>query len=420
MNLRGSARWLPAGIATLGLMAAAGCGAANPPAAQPEAEASTPRTEVTGPRISISYDGGVLVLDRDSLEPVADFELPGFLRLNPAGDQRHLLISTDAGFRVLDTGVEVKGHGDHNHYYAGDPSLTDLTYPASHPGHVVRHAEKVALFSDGAGTVQVVDPQQIADPRNAVAGPTWTAPDPHHGVAVPLEDGGLFVSVGTEEDRTGAMIMDAELQEIASSDDCPDLHGEATAGNGTILVGCTDGVLLWKDAGDGGEFVKLDSPDDYGRIGNQAGSENSDVVLGDYKTDPDAELERPERVSLIDTESEKIKLVDLGTSYSFRSLGRGPDGEALVLGTDGHLHIIDPDSAKVTDKIKVTDAWQEPMNWQDPRPTLLVEGDTAWVTDPGSSTVQVVYLPSGEVVDSVKLPEVPNEISGVGEAVHDH
>ena len=68
------------------------------------------------------------------------------------------------------------------------------------------------------------------------------------------------------------------------------------------------------------------------------------MLLGDYKTDPDAELERPTRVSLIDTRDASLRLVDLGTSYSFRSLGRGPEGEALVLGTDGALHVLDPES----------------------------------------------------------------------------
>lgn len=182
-----------------------------------------------------------------------------------------------------------------------------------------------------------------------------------------------------------------------------------------MLAGCTDGVLLWKD----GEFSKIDSPDSYGRIGNQAGSEESEVILGDYKTDPDAELEEPTRISLVDTESEELQLVELGTSYSFRSLGRGPDGEALVLGTDGSLHVIDPDSGEVTDRIAVTAPWSEPTDWQQPRPTLMVDEDIAYVTEPSTSTIHVVYLPQNKVVDSVELPQVPNEISGVGE-VHAH
>ncbi|SDT44263.1 zinc metallochaperone AztD [Microlunatus soli] len=395
--------------ATAGLLTAAGCAADSGPSAAPERTPAAERTEVTGTRISVSYDGGILVLDRDNLQPVADLKLPGFLRLNPAGDQRHLMVSTGDGFRVLDTGVEVKAHGDHSHYFAGRAALTDVSYTAPEPGHVVRHAGKVALFSDAAGTVRLLDPATVA--AKPAAEPVWTAPAPHHGVAVPTEQGGMLVSVGTEEGRTGAAVLDRDHQQIAASDDCPDLHGEAAAGNGTILAGCTDGVLLWKD----GKFVKVDSPDNYGRVGNQAGSPESDVVLGDYKTDPDAEIERPTRISLIDTEDEKFRLVEIGASYSFRSLGRGPEGEALVLGTDGKLHVIDPDTGKVTQRIKVLDAWKEPVAWQDPRPTLLVEGDTAWVTDPANSAVHVVYLPTGKRVDTVKLPQVPNEISGVGE-----
>src|SRR5690625_7399009 len=84
-------------------------------------------------------------------------------------------------------------------------------------------------------------------------------------------------------------------------------------------------------------------------MGNQAGSEQSPVVLADYKVDKNAELERPTRVALINTEKstdDAISLVDVDASYSFRSLGRGPNGEALVLGTDGNLRIIDPETAR--------------------------------------------------------------------------
>lgn len=408
MTIARTLRTLSAVAAATGFLAVTGCGAEVGPRATPDQTPTGQRSEVTGTRIAVSYDGGVLVLDRDTLKPVADLKRPGFLRLNPAGDQRHLLVSDGDGFSVLDTGVEVKAHGDHSHYFAGQARFDAVRYPAPEPGHVVRHAGKVALFSDAAGTVRMLKPQEIT--MTPAADPVWTAPSPHHGVAVPTEEGGMLVSVGTEDGRSGAAVLDKAMKQVAKSDDCPDLHGEATTANGTILAGCTDGALLFKD----GAFVKVDSPDPYGRIGTQAGSPESDVVLGDYKTDPDAELEEPTRVSLIDTDSEKLRLVDLGASYSSRSLGRGPDAEALVLGNDGRLHVIDPESGKITQRIKVTDPWQEPTAWQRPRPTLLVEDDTAWVTDPANSTVHVVYLPAGKVVDTVELPQIPNEISGVG------
>lgn len=64
------------------------------------------------------------------------------------------------------------------------------------------------------------------------------------------------------------------------------------------------------------------------------------AILGEYQVDRDTQLERLTRVSLVNTDTGTLQLVDLGTSYSFRSLGRGPAGDALVLGTDGALHVI--------------------------------------------------------------------------------
>jgi outer membrane protein assembly factor BamB len=136
-------------------------------------------------------------------------------------------------------------------------------------------------------------------------------------------------------------------------------------------------------------------------------------VLGDYKQDKDAELERPEQVSLIDTAAGTLKLVDIGTSYTFRSLARGPAGEALVLGTDGNIHVLDPVAGTVTKTIPVTGPWTEPLEWQQPRPAIFVRGGTAYVSDPGTRQVHAVDLASGEKTASVTLPKEPNELSGV-------
>jgi hypothetical protein len=118
-------------------------------------------------------------------------------------------------------------------------------------------------------------------------------------------------------------------------------------------------------------------------------------------------------MSLVNTDSGKLKLVDLGTSYSFRSLGRGPAGEALVLGTDGALHVINPLTGAVTNNIPVVPAWQEPEVWQNPRPTLFVQGATAYVSDPAAKKIHALDLKSGKVVRSAELEHVPDELTGV-------
>ncbi|ANS78946.1 putative secreted protein [Serinicoccus hydrothermalis] len=362
------------------------------------------------PRLAVTYDGGVLVLDALSLEVEGDLEAEGFTRLNPAGDGRHLFLTEGDAFRLLDAGTWSEPHGNHNHSYTTAPAVTGLAAEGSHPGHVVRHAGTTALYFDGAGRIDLVDPTELdATAAELPVTESIEVADPHHGVAVRLEDGSLLETVGTEEERTGARVLDADGEEVATTDECPGVHGETVAEGEAVVLGCEDGPVVYAD----GSFTKVASPDDYGRVGNVAGTELSHVVLGDYKVDEDAELERPERVSLTDTETGEMQLVDLGTSYSFRSLARGPQGEALVLGTDGALHVIDAESGEVTEEVPVVEAWEEPLEWQEPRPTVFVHGQFGFVTEPASNEIHIVDLDNMQVIDSAELPEVPNEVSGV-------
>ncbi|MFI8510056.1 zinc metallochaperone AztD [Streptomyces sp. NPDC085460] len=375
------------------------CGGKDSPSATATADAKAGATAGAKPAAAVenplvaTFDGGLYVLDATTLKPAGTIELPGFNRVNPAGDKDHVIVSTDSGFRVLN---------------ATGRTLTGIAYEGPKPGHVVRHAGKTVLFTDGTGRVDVFDPADLASGRKP-EGRTYTSAAPHHGVAIELADGRLLSTLGTEEKRTGALVLDKNGKEIARSEQCPGVHGEAAAENEAVGVGCEDGILIYRD----GEFTKIDSPDAYGRIGNQAGSDNSPILLGDYKTDPEAELERPTRVSLIDTERKKIRLVDLGTSYSFRSLARGPHGEALVLGTNGALHVIDPASGEIRKKIPVVGEWREPLDWQQPRPTLFVRDHTAYVSEPGKKALHAVDLETGEKTASVTLPKGTNELSGV-------
>ncbi|MFC8422799.1 zinc metallochaperone AztD [Streptomyces sp. NPDC057236] len=369
-----------------------GDGASSDTKAAKATPGTTPAGDVKDPLVA-TFDGGLYILDGESLKPAKTIELPGFNRVNPAGDDDHVIVSTDKGFRVLD---------------ATGQTLTGITYEGAKPGHVVRHAGRTVLFTDGTGEVNVFDPADL-DGGKKPEGRTYTSAEAHHGVAIELSNGELLTTLGTEEKRTGALVLDKNDKEIARNESCPGVHGEAAAQGEAVAVGCEDGVLIYKD----GEFTKVDAPDDYGRIGNQAGSDASPVLLGDYKTDPEAELERPTRISLIDTRTAKLRLVDLGTSYSFRSLGRGPHGEALVLGTNGTLHVIDPGTGKVEKEIPVVDAWQEPLDWQQPRPTLFVRDHTAYVSEPGKRGLHAVDIETGEKLASVTLPKGTNELSGV-------
>jgi hypothetical protein len=374
---------------TAGALVLGACGSApqETPAAPPSPAAAP---VVTDPLVT-TYDGGLHVLDGTTLEVAADIPLPGFNRVNPAGDDRHVVLSTSAGFQLLDAAGAV---------------LTDVEFPGAEPGHVVRHAGKTVLFTDGTGQVRIIDPATFG---GAPSMQEYTTPQPHHGVAVELSTGELVTTLGDEEERPGIVVLDGQRREIARNEDCPGVHGEATAQGEAVVIGCETGALVYRD----GTITKITSPTPYGRIGNQAGSDASPVTLGDYKQDAEAELERPTSVSLIDTTDASLRLVDLGTSYTFRSLARGPQGEGLVLGTDGHIHVIDPVAGAVTRTIPVIAPWQEPLEWQQPRPAIFVRGGTAYVSEPAASAVHAVDIATGGVTATATLPATPNELSGV-------
>ncbi|MDQ0862603.1 hypothetical protein QF036_000184 [Arthrobacter globiformis] len=413
----------PVAAACGAVLLLSGC-AAGPAQSAAESSASPSPLEGTAeptelrapePRLVFTYAGGVGVLDAATLKPAGDVAMEGYNRISPAGDGRHVLVAAGDSFRVLDAGTWTEQHGDHGHSYAAQPALTDHAFGASKPGHVVRHAGRTVLFSDGSGKVESFESAALgalADdglPETA----TYTAPEAHHGVAVELDDGKLLVTVGDENARSAVALLGQaagqDRKEILRSPNCPGVHGEAVAGESTVIFGCEDGMLIFKD----GKFAKVSSPDAYGRMGNQAGSPASPVVLGDYKVDKEAVPERPTRISLVNTDTKVLKLVELGTSYSFRSLGRGPAGKALVLGTDGALHVLNPLTGATESTIPVVPAWQEPEAWQDPRPTLYVQGSMAYVTEPATRKLHAVDLKAGKIVRTATLAHTPDELTGV-------
>lgn len=396
-----TSRWLyRVGAMSFTVAALAACSgntSEGPEGAESSAERQAPSAPIAEPLVA-TYDGGLYVLNGETLEVAQDIPLDGFLRINPAGDGDHVLVTTAEGFRVLD---------------ATAGTLTDDMFPASEAGHVVAHGEHTVLFADGSGEITAFDPHALADGMPETQ--PFTTPQAHHGVAVILSDGTLVHSIGDSESRTGAVAMQGD-REIARSEECPGIHGESVAADEVVILGCEDGVLEYAS----GEFTKIASPTPYGRIGNTRGHEDSPVVLGDMKVDPDAELERPQQFSLIDTTTDQLQLVGLpaGVSYWFRSLGRGPQGEALILGTDGQLYVFDAVTGETVRSIQVTEPWSEPDDWQQPGPAVFTREDAVYVSDPAAKQIHLVDLQAGGVITSVTLEQTPNELSGaVG---HDH
>lgn len=372
----------------------AGCSSSPAPTSSPSSEATA---VAEGPRVALGYEGGVLVLGGEELEVLGDFPSEDFIRLNSAGDGRHVMVTTSEGFQLLDV---------------QKPELTDLLVPAATAGHVVVHGGKTVLYDDATSDTTIFDTADLAALDGSLPdAEVLPGVEAHHGVSVELEDGTLLTTVGGESGRTGIRVLDAERNEIAVNAECPGVHGEGTAQGERVVFGCENGVLIYAD----GEITKVSSPDTYGRIGNAYVAENSPLVVMDYKDDPDAEGYLLRNIALVDTEAETLTKVALpeGVEYTFRGVARGPAGEAVLIGTDGSLHWIDPATGAITKSLPVIDAWEGPAEWQAPHPAVKVAGDIAYVTDPANSALVAVDLTSGEVVQTVELPHVPNEIAAV-------
>jgi hypothetical protein len=357
----------------------------------------------SGPRLAVSSEGRVVVLDGETLETVGEFDSEEFTRLNPAGDGRHVMVTTSEGFQVLDTAAGS----------SAEPALTDLVFDADTAGHVVRHGGKTILYADGTSDTSVFESADLTDAVSEGELPaveTIEGVEAHHGVSVVLEDGTFLTTVGDSDGRTGIEVRDADGAVVAESDECPGVHGEGTAADEAVVFGCEDGALVYHD----GTITKLDSPSQpYGRMGNAWVSETSPIVVGDHKDDPDAEGYLLHAVTLIDTAADTLDVVDLpeGVEYTFRGVARGPDDLAYLIGTDGAVHVLDPATGELTASWPVVAPWEGPAEWQDAHPAIVVAGDVGYVTEPATNSVHAVDLGTGEVLSSRELDVTPNEIA---------
>jgi hypothetical protein len=351
------------GVAALAAVALAGCAGAPASAPAPTSESHSG----SGTRVAVAYDGGVVVLDGETLEPVGEAELAGYLRVSTAGDEGgHVFVTTDGGFHLLDTGLD-----------SGEVAFTGEVFDAAAPGHVTPHAGRTALFDDATGDVRVFDTDAVGT-GELPEFDTLRSEAAHHGVAIELSDGTTLSTIGTAESRSGVRHLDAD-----------------------------------------GAFTKLDAPDEFGRTGNAYVTDTSPVAVGDYKNDPDAEGYLLSALTLVDTQARTLSVVELpeGVEYTWRGVGRDSHDGIVLLSADGSLYSLD-EAGAVQDSWPVVDPWESPAEWQHPHPGLKVVGDIAYVSEPAANSIHAVDLHTGEIIATQELDVVPGEFVVVGAASH--
>lgn len=184
----------------------------------------------------------------------------------------------DGSIHFYRVGTMLESHGDHVDVQKNEPSeLQNAKINCARATHVVEHHDKIAIFCDGffnpdpSGTqvnttVYVVDKTRFAFTAEPTA-ITHTAvlQGSHHGVAIPVDDDHLLVSVALPERvarvenssalPSGFVVQDYEgglLHDLNVADDkdrsCAGFHGSAAVG-GKMALGCdaTHGGILLVD-----------------------------------------------------------------------------------------------------------------------------------------------------------------------------
>lgn len=368
-------------------LALAGCANSDPAADDRGAEAGREPTAVPQPRLVVSSEGGAEVLDGMDLTSLGSFELASQPYLSKAGDDRHVFVlQSEVGqVGVVDAGTWTDAHGDHGHSYVTEPSLLESTFDHGTSYHAVSDDERSVLWFDDDGSFRSFDWAGLED--DAVQVQTVETGTGHHGVAVPTADGGFLASYSEGDGAAGLLVLGPDGAETARIDGCDGLHGEAHAGEGTYVFGCADGVLVVED----GAGARIDAPVDGGGTGSLVGEHDSSVLVGNLYAEDAPELAR--QLAFYDVEQGNATALDLGVEFG--AIARA-DGEAAVLGTDGSVRLIDPETGEVTETFEVMESWVKPEGHGSAMPQVSLGGGFAWVMDPRDRSVALFELGSGE------------------------
>jgi len=191
------------------------------------------------------------------------------------------------------------------------------------------------------------------------------------------------------------------------------LHGEAHAGENGIAFACSDGVLIVSWQGD--EFIgtKLDYPEGSGdnRAGTLNATHDGQYVLGNFG---------PDGLIAIDYAAGTIEQIELPTEvWRFAVYTEDPT-KAVVLTMDGSLHLVDITTGELEGSVAVVDPFTRPSR-PAARPTFVLNGHIAYVSEPLPGDIAVVDLATMEVEEErLFVGGKPSSLATFGVMGEDH
>lgn len=201
------------------------------------AEEAEPQLALTG----ISVSGLVTHLDLldGSTREIGRVGVPASMHT----DGRYLFVGTDRGLEIVDSGVWTWDHGDHFHYYRGEPRILDAV-PGRGPVSVATTTQSTSgstgVFFAASGDAVLLDTGALS--RGGVRERFRLHTEPHAGMVVPAGDFAL-VTEAEGGAATRVAVYTKEGAPTGESAACADAAGSITTRVGAV-IGCRDGVLL--------------------------------------------------------------------------------------------------------------------------------------------------------------------------------
>lgn len=368
----------------------------------------------------------VHVVDLDAstvMQSYAADSAPSAVYASP--DRRYALLfqGTQNQIQFVDGGIYQEPHDDHLDDKKDPPRLLNTRLAGVRPTHYESHGSLAAVFFDGNAatsanaSIALLNDASIGSSSMTLA--TQRLGSPMHGTAEPRGD--WLLTTWKAPEVEGTTPTHVELYERHGDhfhqvkrfeQECPGLHGSYSNTSYTAF-GCSDGVLVIRQAGDAFTAQKISNPTtmDGARISTIIGNDHMASFVG---------IGSGGHMFEIDPIAGAIKRIDWAEGRVRRAHAIDSEGTSLLVLDDvGSLHIL---STQNWSKRALLASVIANMPTASPFPALAVsaQDDKAWISDPQGRRLHTVDIADAAVTGSVALNFSPGGLTWLGISAHKH
>ena len=327
----------------------------------------------------------------------------------------------DHAVHTIDGGVYLVPHGDHEDLVVVPASMVGLTVNEELPIHFTNGGDWSAIFHDASGLVALLNEHEIEEEGDAYEIPYLDA-GPQHGAAVPLENDLFAVTVANPDPDDSLPIgvevrnLDDEVVWDGSREACPGMHGEAHNHHGSAY-GCNDGVLILEPHGDHFDYWLVENGEgmpDGGRVGALWGHHDAENFFG-WAVSVTASGFEDAGMWLIEPDHQHmVQVLSPSEGKNTVTGAYGSHGKVFyALTYDGMLNAIDATDGDIIGEAQLTEPL-DPGAGFDGAPSLIIVGETLFISDRAHQHIVAFDLDHMEVVEEWELDITPTTLAFVG------